>query len=162
MERSRKVVNDLLTDVFNQILILEERNLTEHDAVDVTMTEIHVIEAIRKCEPATMGTVSKRLMITMGTLTTSVNRLVEKGYVTRKRDVNDRRVVLLDLTEKGQKVFEIHEEFHDCRQDSDAAGPQRDFRRTGVDNSVFRLRRSASHHRFDRRRRRRFHCLLSL
>ena len=39
MERSRKVVNDLLTDVFNQILILEERNLTEHDAVDVTMTE---------------------------------------------------------------------------------------------------------------------------
>ncbi len=162
MERSRKVVNDLLTDVFNQILILEERNLTEHDAVDVTMTEIHVIEAIRKCEPATMGTVSKRLMITMGTLTTSVNRLVEKGYVTRKRDVNDRRVVLLDLTEKGQKVFEIHEEFHDRRQDSDAAGPQRDFRRTGVDNSVFRLGRSASHHRFDRRCRRRFHRLLSL
>ena len=59
MDRSRKVVNDLLTDVFNQILILEERNLTEHDAVDVTMTEIHVIEAIRKCEPPTMGTVSK-------------------------------------------------------------------------------------------------------
>nr|WP_267471851.1 MarR family transcriptional regulator [Turicibacter sanguinis] len=77
------------------------------------MTEIHVIEAIRKCEPSTMGTVSKRLMITMGTLTTSVNRLVEKGYVTRKRDVNDRRVVLLDLTEKGQSVFEIHEAFHE-------------------------------------------------
>ncbi len=52
-------------------------------------------------------------MITMGTLTTSVNRLVEKGYVTRKRDVNDRRVVLLDLTEKGQQVFEIHEAFHE-------------------------------------------------
>ena len=114
MERSRKVVNDLLTDVFNQILILEERNLTEHDAVDVTMTEIHVIEAIRKCEPATMGNVSKRLMITMGTLTTSVNRLVEKGYVTRKRDESDRRVVLLDLTEKGQKVFEVDEEFHEA------------------------------------------------
>ncbi len=112
MERSRKVVNDLLTDVFNQILILEERNLQEHDAVDVTMTEIHVIEAIRKCEPSTMGN-SKRLMITMGTLTTSVNRLVEKGYVTRTRDTNDRRVVLLDLTEKGQKVFEIHEQFHE-------------------------------------------------
>ena len=47
MDRSRKVVNELLTDVFNQILILEERNLQEHDAVDVTMTENHVIEAIR-------------------------------------------------------------------------------------------------------------------
>ncbi|MGL4336287.1 MAG: MarR family winged helix-turn-helix transcriptional regulator [Turicibacter sp.] len=112
MERAKTVINSLLTDVFNQILILEERNLTENNAKDVTMTEIHVIEAIRKSEVATMGNVAKRLLITMGTLTTSVNRLVDKGYVTRKRDVNDRRIVLLDLTEKGQEIFEIHEKFH--------------------------------------------------
>lgn len=112
MERAEKVINALLTDVFNQILILEERNLTEHDAVDLTMTEIHVIEKIRKVEPATMGNVAKSLMITMGTLTTSVNRLVDKGYVTRKRDANDRRIVLLDLTDKGQEVFQVHEDFH--------------------------------------------------
>ena len=99
MDRSKKVVNDLLTDVFNQILILEERNLTEHDAIDVTMTEIHVIEAIRKCEPPTMGNVSKRLMITMGTLTTSVNRLVEKGYVIRTRFDGKHRFVKSALSQ---------------------------------------------------------------
>ena len=42
-----------------------------------------------------------------------VEVIVEKGYVTRNRDVNDRRVVLLDLTEKGQEVFEVHEAFHE-------------------------------------------------
>ncbi len=113
MEHAKKVINELLTDTFNQILILEERNLTENNAFDVTMTEIHVIEAIRKVEPSTMGNVAKKLMITMGTLTTSVNRLVDKGYVTRKRDTNDRRIVLLDLTEKGEEVFAIHEKFHE-------------------------------------------------
>ena len=113
MEQARKIINELLTDTFNQILILEERHLTENNAFDVTMTEIHVIEAIRKVEPATMGNVAKKLMITMGTLTTSVNRLVDKGYVSRERDTNDRRIVLLDLTEKGEDVFKIHEKFHE-------------------------------------------------
>ena len=113
VEQARKIINELLTDTFNQILILEERHLTENNAFDVTMTEIHVIEAIRKVEPATMGNVAKKLMITMGTLTTSVNRLVDKGYVSRERDTNDRRIVLLDLTEKGEDVFKIHEKFHE-------------------------------------------------
>ena len=112
MEHAKKVINELLTETFNLILILEERNLNEHSALDVTMTEIHVIEAIRKVELPTMGNVAKKLMITMGTLTTSVNRLVAKGYVTRKRDDKDRRIVLLDLSEKGEEVFAIHEGFH--------------------------------------------------
>jgi len=113
MKGSKKVLNELFIDVFNQILILEERALAKESTLDVTMTEIHVLEAIKKCDPPTMGTVSKKLMITMGTLTTSVNRLVEKGYVTRYRNENDRRVVLLHLTEKGEEVFELHENFHE-------------------------------------------------
>ena len=113
MRGSKKVLNELFIEVFNQILILEERALAKESTLDVTMTEIHVMEAIKKCDPPTMGTVSKRLMITMGTLTTSVNRLVEKGYVTRYRNENDRRVVLLNLTGKGEEVFILHEKFHE-------------------------------------------------
>jgi len=113
MEKVNKVINELFVDVFNQILILEERALAKASHFDVTMTEIHVIEAINKCVPSTMGIVSKKLMITLGTLTTSVNRLVEKGYVTRFRNEDDRRVVFLSLTEKGEEIFSLHEAFHE-------------------------------------------------
>jgi len=113
MKSSEKVLNELFVDVFNQILILEERALAGDRDLDVTMTEIHVMEAITKCNPATMGSVSKKLMITMGTLTISVNRLVEKGYVSRYRNKEDRRVVLLNLTPKGEEINKLHEKFHE-------------------------------------------------
>ncbi|WP_008826991.1 MarR family winged helix-turn-helix transcriptional regulator [Haloplasma contractile] len=109
---SKQVLNELLVDLFNHILLLEERNLKNNDLKDLSMTEIHVIESIGKSDYKSMSEVAKRLMITVGTLTISVNRLVQKGYVSRQRSEKDRRVVLVDLTEKGQDAFEIHEDFH--------------------------------------------------
>ena len=45
-------------------------------------------------------------------LTTAVNGLVNKKYVMRARGEEDRRVVYIWLTEKGEKAYYHHEEFH--------------------------------------------------
>ena len=37
---------------------------------------------------------------------------MKKGYVGRERSEEDRRVVLVSLTEKGRKAFFHHEAFH--------------------------------------------------
>ena len=44
-----------------------------------------------------------------GTLTTNMNSLERKGYLTRNRSTRDKRVVLVTLTEKGRKAFSITE-----------------------------------------------------
>ena len=49
----------------------------------------------------------------MGTLTISMTNLVKKVYVTRVRSEEDRRVVLICLSELGQKAFQHHETFHE-------------------------------------------------
>ena len=36
----------------------------------------------------------------------------KKGYVIRERCDDDRRVVYIRLTEKGEKAYKHHEEFH--------------------------------------------------
>ena len=59
-----------------------------------------------------MSTVAKAVSVTVGTLTTAVNNLVKKGYVSRVRSPEDKRVVLLSLTEKGRAAFEKHAAFH--------------------------------------------------
>ena len=59
-----------------------------------------------------MSSVAKSLSVTVGTLTLAVNALVKKGYVARVRSEADRRVVLLSLTEKGEKAYYHHEKFH--------------------------------------------------
>jgi len=110
---TKEILNDLFVDIFNQVLALEKKIFEQDKSFrDVSMTETHVLEAIRKCDPPTMGTIAAKLQITPGTLTSSVNKLIDKGYVNRHRSEVDRRIVTLSLTKKGESVFQLHEEFH--------------------------------------------------
>ena len=73
---------------------------------------MHIIEAVGLSGENTMSVVAKKLGITAGSLTTSVNSLVNKKYVTRQRSDEDRRVVFLKLTDKGKRAYEHHREYH--------------------------------------------------
>lgn len=112
MAKAKALINELLVEVFNQILSIEADILKEK-GVKLSMTEVHVLEAIRNTEVTTMGNVAKKLRITLGTLTTSVNVLVKKEYVSRYREETDRRKVYLKLNESAFEVLEIHDSFHE-------------------------------------------------
>lgn len=112
MSKTKDLINELLVKVFNQILSIEEEVLRK-EGVLLSMTEVHVLEAIRNSDNPTMTNVATKLRVTVGTLTTSVTTLVKKGYVTRKRSDDDKRVVLLSLTKSALNVLDIHDVFHD-------------------------------------------------
>jgi DNA-binding MarR family transcriptional regulator len=112
MSKTISVVNELLVDIFNDILTIEQKALSEGEFKDLSITEIHTIEAIGMYEARSMSEVAQDLEITVGTLTTAINNLVKKGYVERKRIEEDRRVVLIQLTKRGKLAFRIHEKFH--------------------------------------------------
>ncbi len=112
MENKKQIINELLVDVFNHILTIEQQQLKQN-GVTLSMTEVHVIEAISKSEVKTMGNIAKRLRVTLGTLTTSIDRLVKKGFVKRVYDENDRRKVFIELLDLGVEVLNKHSEFHD-------------------------------------------------
>lgn len=110
--KSENVLNKLLVKLFRDILDIEEKWLQESEFSDLSVTETHVIEAISLDKERTMSEVAHDLGITVGTLTTAINKLIKKGYVNRRRIEEDRRVVLIMLTEKGKEVYKLHEEFH--------------------------------------------------
>ena len=112
MSKAKKVINELLVEVFNHILSIEGSKLKER-GVKISMNEMHVLEAIKKTEDPAMSNIARRLRVTVGTLTTSVNRLVEKGYATRKREEEDKRKVIISLTDKAIKSLKIHDNFHE-------------------------------------------------
>ena len=112
MNKTKDLVNELLVEVFNHILSIEDQALKEK-GVKLSMTEVHVLEAINNTVVPTMTNVSNKLRVTIGTLTTSIATLVRKGFVLRRRGEEDRRVVNLELTEEAYKVLAIHDEFHD-------------------------------------------------
>ena len=111
-------INDILVNLFNEILKLEEEAIITDEFKDITNNDMHIIEAVGLSGENTMSVVAKKLGITAGSLTTSVNSLVNKKYVTRMRSEEDRRVVFLQLTAKGKRAYEHHREYH--RQMTDA------------------------------------------
>lgn len=111
-------INDILVNLFNEIMKLEEEAIITEEYKDITNNDMHIIEAIGLSGKNTMSVVAKKLGITAGSLTTSVNGLVNKKYVKRKRNDQDRRVVFLQLTDKGKSAYDHHREYH--RQMTDA------------------------------------------
>lgn len=111
LKDSINVVNELLVELFNDILTIEKTALQESKFRDLSITEMHVLEAIGQ-EPRTMTEVADQIGVTVGTLTTSINKLVKKEYVIRKRSESDRRFVQIELSHKGKIAYRVHDSFH--------------------------------------------------
>ncbi|MBE6050649.1 MAG: MarR family transcriptional regulator [Clostridium sp.] len=106
------LLNELLVRLFNDVLQIEEDTLRSGPLSDLSITELHAIETIGMYDERTMSDVAHDLEITVGSLTTAVNKLIKKDYVERKRIEEDRRVVLIKLTKKGKLAYRLHEKFH--------------------------------------------------
>lgn len=113
MEKAYDTFNDVLVNLFNEIMDIEARAIITPEFKDITNNDMHVIEAVGIGDPRNMSAVARLLSITVGTLTIAVNNLVKKGYIERVRSKEDRRVVLVSLTEKGKKAYQHHKRFHE-------------------------------------------------
>lgn len=107
-------INDYLIKIFNNILVIEENSLKNSRFSDVSLKEMHTIEAIGQTGKMTGSDIAKTLMITPPTVTISLNRLERKGYIVRKQSTTDRRVNYVGLTKKGNLVYSVHKKFHEA------------------------------------------------
>ncbi|MBS4784532.1 MAG: MarR family transcriptional regulator [Clostridiales bacterium] len=110
----KEKINTFLVEVFNTILQLEDRALSSsHEFSNLSVNEFHVIEAVIACgENSSMSAVSRRLGITVGSLTVAVKTLTAKGYLRREKRINDMRMVYVVPTERGIAANEYHSAFH--------------------------------------------------
>lgn len=119
---SNDTVNNLLVSLFDEIIELEERVLIKGEFKDISKNDMHIIDAIGSEETKNMSALAKKIKVTVGTLTIAINNLVKKGYVSRSRSKKDKRVVLISLSEKGERAFRRHKNFHERMVDSVIAG----------------------------------------
>lgn len=105
-------INDYLVDIFNRVLVIEETSLRSSQFSDVSLKEMHTLDIIGKHPEVTPSDIAKELLLTLGTVTTSLNKLERKGYIERHRSATDRRVVHITLTSKGRLLYRLHHKFH--------------------------------------------------
>ncbi|WP_062526989.1 MarR family winged helix-turn-helix transcriptional regulator [Demequina rhizosphaerae] len=93
--------------------------------------EFDVLSALRRSGPPyelTPGELDRALLITSGTTTHRVQRLEARGFVTRRRDDEDRRVVRVRLTGTGLAAHEATHDAHAANETRILAGLDPDER----------------------------------
>ncbi len=76
----------------------------------VTASQGYTLLSLPESESITMNALSEAMGLANSTMTRMVDQLVKKGFVCRTPDVEDRRVVRVGLTAKGQEMRQSLEE----------------------------------------------------
>jgi DNA-binding MarR family transcriptional regulator len=95
-----ELLNSLGGSIFRQLLWQKSSDL------DLTYAQSQVLFRLAEHPGSHMGDVAKAFGVTLPAVTHIVDRLEEKGLVTRGDHPADRRVYVLDLTSAGKALVE--------------------------------------------------------
>ena len=79
-------------------------------ACNISAAQLQVILAVGQSPSCTMGHLAKILHFSQANVTQMANSLIAKKFLKRQRSKEDRRVVYLNLLEKGQRICKLHRE----------------------------------------------------
>ncbi len=113
MDAFESQLNDLLVEAFRSILKVEDRSIKSSKKIDLSVNEMHLIDAIGKDEknPKTISEIADILSITLPSVTVAINKLLKKGHVQKIKCSDDGRIVFVILTKKGKKMYAAHRYF---------------------------------------------------
>ena len=93
----------LISKVCQKLIINLQKAFSE-SGVEVTPIQVMLLFFLQKHDGSSLTQISQGLMLENPTVTGLIDRLEKLGYVKRSDHPNDRRVYLVHLTEKGNKV----------------------------------------------------------
>lgn len=96
----------IAVDVFQTIPVLYRRILRP-DAAGMSpfSPPIAVLVVVKRRGPLSMSAIAQELSYSKQNLTKIVDRLVKEGLVDRSPDTSDRRVLNIEMTEKGRQFM---------------------------------------------------------
>ncbi len=115
MDMFEMQLNEILVDTFRTILTVEEQAVRITGRSDLSMSEMHLLEAVGKQhdKSMTISDLAQELGIKLPSVTVAINKLVQKEYVEKKKYGNDGRMVFVTLTKLGYKTDCAHQYFHE-------------------------------------------------
>ena len=115
MKPFEEQLNEVIVDTYRSILRVEENILKRSDQTDLSISEIHMLEAVGKGKDRrrTISELAEVLNITLPSVTVAINKLMKKGYVEKVRGEEEGRIVYVSLTRQGRRIDSAHRYFHE-------------------------------------------------
>ena len=115
MDNLEEILLEILSRAYSNIIYSEDKILKDMLGDTLSIKEMHTLEVIysaMKYKNNTAGSIAKKLGITLGTCTINIDRLISKGLVNKIKNDKDRRVVYIELTDKGLQTHLKHSSMH--------------------------------------------------
>src|SRR4030066_210579 len=93
----------LISKVYQKLLMNLQKGFSE-GGIEGTPIQVMLLFFLHRNDGLSLTQISQGLMLENPTVTGLIDRLEKSGYVKRSDHPNDRRVYLIHLTEKGNKV----------------------------------------------------------
>jgi DNA-binding MarR family transcriptional regulator len=109
--RGRSAQSSIEERVFQSLMLAADHLLRGEIEVlrvaDLTFPQYNVLRILRGAQPEALsnGTISQRMLNRDSDLTRLLDKLEERGLLTRARDTRDRRVVTAEITDAGLQVL---------------------------------------------------------
>lgn len=104
-EKSIKELVDHYINLSFSVNKIGETLIKEQIGSDLTNDQHYTLRYINKVGTCTSSELAEVFDVKKSAITAIITRMWEKGLIKRTRDENDRRVVYLTLTDKGNELF---------------------------------------------------------
>ncbi|MDB0034780.1 MarR family transcriptional regulator [bacterium] len=104
-----KKLNQSITEFYDKMSSWEQSVVKE---TAYSLAQTHTIEVLGAHGALRMKQLAKKLGITTGTLTVQVDKLVNLGLIVRCPHSEDRRVIVVKLTDAGEQIHRQHNQLH--------------------------------------------------
>ena len=72
----------------------------------ITISQCHILDVVAEAGDLTMQQLARRMFKSISTMTRVAGQLVRKGYIKRRQDPEDRRIVHVSITPQGKAILQ--------------------------------------------------------
>ncbi|KGK87513.1 MarR family transcriptional regulator [Clostridium sp. HMP27] len=105
-------------ELFNKMAWLNKFKM-EETLKGYKPSEVHYIECIGRNADPNVTKLAESLYMTRGAISKMTKKLIEKGIIESYQKPDNKKEIYFRLTEKGQRIYKVHEDLHKEFQERD-------------------------------------------
>jgi DNA-binding MarR family transcriptional regulator len=102
----------LIEKLIHMVHTEETEYIKNSELHKLTSTQIHYLDLIHRAGNPTLSELARKLKVTKPTVTNTIEKLETRGYLYKVQSDDDRRIQHLHLTQKGNEIAVLHNQFH--------------------------------------------------
>lgn len=103
LEAATKIIE--IIPYLSRVVAAEARHELDAERGTLTLTHLRVLAHTRRQPGCSLGDLARAREVSLPTMSKMISGLVDKGLLTREQDPENRRVVRIELTSEGERLY---------------------------------------------------------